>query len=286
MNALTTTSLRTSVLIATAAALPMTASATIVFDADFEGPTTGATIGTLNPVTGNVSNVAVSTTTPTVDPTNGDHVLLVDLLNPEFSLNLASTLDLTGSNTATFSFDVAARRTNGIVKTHLVTGLDSSGNEVFQLVLGDANAFGNGSGDRQRPGYAIANPGGTLPNNGRTTFLPGPSTPGSFWFGGDTNLSDNYDSRRDSDFTVTVGNGGWDLSTNRQDTASSYTTTGLPLFNGGPATDLASIQIVALGDGAGMYWDNFLVDGTPVPEPASAMLVMAGASTMLRRRRA
>lgn len=268
---------KTNILLAALAAVGVSglASGATVFSANFEDGGTDADTGTL---TVNAATTVLNVATAATDATLGDNVLMVDQSATvvDFDLVFTDTLSLAGSNTVTFSFDVAARRTNGNSKTHKVTGYDSNGDEVFQLVLGDSDEYGNGGGDRQRPGFGTSS---------GTTVLPAPSTPGSFWWGADTNPT-TFAVTPDASFDLTIGNGGWDVTTTKQGGASTYSTASpLALFNGGTATDLVSISIVSNGANAGNYWDNFQVDGTVVPEPGSLALLGLGGLMMVKRRR-
>lgn len=248
-----------------------------VFSANFETGGIGADVGTLainnSPV---VTNIATSVT----DPVLGNNVLLIDQENPQvnplnFDLVFTDTLSLSGMDTATFSFDVAARRTSGTSKTHYVTGYDSTGSEVFQLLLGDGAGFGPGTWSRQRPGYVTA-------AGGAASLLAGSGLGEWYWYGADGSEAD-FDVTKDANFVLTVGNGGWDVTTTNAG-GTTHTAAGLSLFNGGTASDLAGITITSNGTNAGNWWDNFSVQGTPVPEPSSLALIGLGGLAMIKRR--
>ncbi|MBX2851056.1 MAG: PEP-CTERM sorting domain-containing protein [Phycisphaeraceae bacterium] len=257
------------------------ASATVVFSNNFED-------GNFTPEVGSWTIANTATTTVLTggggDATLGNNAGLIDgsgstpPVAGTMDVDIDFTdLDLTGGKTATVSWDSYARRTNGTAKELTITGYDSSGNEVFAMVLGDANSFGNGGGDRQRPGFATS--------SGKST-LPGPGTPGSFWFGANAGATANttIDTSKDASFDLTIGESGWDLATTSQG-GTAYSTTGLATFDGASHADLAYIEITSFGNGFGMVFDNIQVEGTLVPEPSSLALLGLGSLSMLRRRR-
>lgn len=257
------------------------AGAEVVFSNNFEDGNTDAEVGSWT-----IANTATAAvlTGGGGDATLGNNAILIDgsgstppvVGNMDVDIEFAD-LDLTGGKTATVSWDSYARRSNGTAKEITITGYDSSDNKVFAMVLGDAGSFGNGGGDRQRPGFA------TLAG-GKST-LPGPDTPGSFWWGF-SGSNTTIDVLRDASFDLTIGESGWDLTTVRQiDGLTTYSTTGLATFDGASHSDLAYIEMTSFGPGFGMVFDNIEVAGDVVPEPSSLALLGLGGLAMLRRRR-
>ena len=244
---------------------------TTVFEADFESAMT-ADIGTINYNAG-TTTTSVATRVPTSspsDPENGNYVLLIDKNEKgelKTRLDLNSAVDLTTA-TAKISFDMAAYRTNGVGKTVGVSGYDSSDNLVFIFLLGDTNAFKNGEADRQRPGFQTW--------IGGRRFLPGPNTPGAFWYGSDAS-SESFDVSKDGHFELIIRSSSWDISTTNQDGSSTYVATGLPTFEGIEMDDLSYLILENYrGNNFGSYWDNFLVASVPLPEPSTYYFTGSG----------
>lgn len=242
---------------------PFRVSAEVVFSADFEDGQALAQTGEFLFRNEPVRRVD-QTSAP--DLALGDRVLLIDRETDQeyglsFTLELASAIALAGDGAA-FSFDYAVRRTNGASKTLLVTGWDTFGAPVFQIVLGDDNAFGNGQSDRQRPGYATS--------TGGATVLPAPNTPGSYRWGSDTTDDGFFDISKDAHISITVRESGWDLRMVYQGGAN-YSTLNLPTFDGLAHTDLERITVTnAEGTNFGGYWDNVLVEGEAIVALPSA----------------
>lgn len=260
-----------------AATLPL--SAATVFSNDFED-------GDLNPEIGtwsfaNTPTTSVVATAVPGDATLGNNVAMIDqgVGTLDLTLNLTNTVDLTGGSPVTIDFDVAARRTNGNAKTIFVDALDSNGDIVVRLVVGDANAFGNGGGDRQRPGYDPTSAGNA--NTGNSTFG---SPPGSFWWGADTSIA-SFDVGRDAHLSLSIDASTFDFSTTSQ-TGVAFSATGLGNRDGGTFDDIASVQLTSVGTNHGIWIDNLVVTGTIVPEPSSVALIgLAGLGLLVRRKR-
>lgn len=262
-------------------------NADIVFEADFEAGAVAADTGTLsvNFSTGGNNTVAIVPTSTGSDVLPepllfGENALLVDDNTSDtnfaqITLDFVQPVLLTGGNTATFSFDALSRRTGtNTNRTQFVTGLDSSGSEVFQFVLSDGDA-------RQRPRFATA-------ADGIQSFA---SNPGNFFHGADSTPA-SVDTGVFAQYELTVDENGFDFQGINQG-GVTFTDTGVSLFNGGSATDIASIVISAdrgtTNLTSGNYYDNFFVEGTiavAVPEPSSllALLVLAPMAMLKRRR--
>ncbi|MBK1831716.1 PEP-CTERM sorting domain-containing protein [Verrucomicrobiaceae bacterium R5-34] len=267
-----------------AAALTASATAATVFSNNFED-------GNLTPETGTWTFGADSAATSVVavsggsDATLGSNVALVDRdsaqTNPlDLTLNLTNAVTLTSGNTVSLDFDIAARRTNGNSKTIFVDALDSSNTIVARFVLGDANAFGNGGGDRQRPGYDPSSAGDANTGN---SILPGPGTPGNYWWGADTSPAD-FASNLDAHVSLTYSDSSFDLSTTSK-SGTVYSTTALSNYDSGTYSDIATIRLTSIGTNYGVYLDNIVVEGTVVPEPSSAALLGLGGLALILRRR-
>ncbi|MBK1825773.1 sulfatase-like hydrolase/transferase [Haloferula rosea] len=245
---------------------------TTVFEADFESsiyPTKGSAIYNAD---GETASALPSPTSPSSDPTLGNGALALEsndtgLLSTRF--NLSEIVSLSGSDTATLSFELASIRTNNVEITTVMTGFDASGQPIFALVLGDRDAFGNDSNDRQRPGYEVAGPV-------RAT-LPGAGVPGSYWWGNGGN-GNSLDTSKDASFTVTVGNSGWTVATTSQ-TGATFTSSSIPTYDGTTHDSLAYFTLTNVtGTSFGHYWDNFQVTGTPSPIVLNSYTWTAGAS--------
>lgn len=260
--------------------LPAIASASIVFVNDFED-------GNINPDVGSwtINNTPTTSVVATANAgTNlGSNVGLIDQGTGNLSIDLGfadgagayECLDLSGGNTVVFSFDIAARRTNGLAKTTLITAKDIDNVTVAQFVLGDSNAFGNGGIDRQRPGYGTS--------TGRTQLAD------DFYWGADTSVA-TFDTNRDAHFDLTFSATGMAINGVRQTGANDLTATA-PTWDGGTYDNIASFSITGLGANNGMYWDNITVDASNpilvhVPEPSSVLILLAiGGIGIARRKR-
>lgn len=272
------------ILIASSCLSMLQLPAVTVFSNNFED-------GDLNPETG-IWTFAPGTSTTSVvstsaaDATLGSQVGLLDQVSTtgpslDLSLDLSSTVSLSAGDTVSLDFDYAARRTSGNTKTVFLDALDSSGAIVARIVLGDTNAFGNGGNDRQRLGY---DPDSTGNDNTNNSTLPGPNTPGSFWWGSDANVA-TFDVNRDAHISVTYGETGFDISSTSQ-TGVVYSTTGLSNYDGGTFADIASFEFSSAGGNYGFWLDNVIVDGVVIPEPSSVILLsFAGLGFLTRRQR-
>lgn len=230
----------------------------VVFSNDFEDGNLDAEVGSMTLVTDSAVASVVPVADGGNDPILGNNVGLFDLGTIAFdlTLNLTDTLSLTGGNTVTIDFDVAARRTNGITRSIFVDALDSNGAIVTRFVLGESNIFGNGGFDRQRPGYA------TLADGNLLFVVGGP--PGSFWWGADPTPVD-FDPLRDAHITLTIGESTFDFSSEAA-FAGPFSLGGLSNYSGGASANIAEIRLTSFEspDGTvvhGMYYDNIVVQG-------------------------
>ena len=261
-----------------AAVLPL--SATIIFSNTFEDNNFTPETGTWTFAAG----TAVTSVVPTAvagDATLGDNVGLIDqtLTAPlDLTLGLASTASLAGGASVSIDFDWAARRTSGNSKTVFIDALDSNGAIVVRFVMGDANAYGNANGDRQRPGYDPTSGGNANTGN---SVLPAPFIPGSFWWGADGNTA-TFDVIRDAHVSLSISGSSFDVSTTSQG-GTVYSSTGIANRDGGTFADIASIELSSVGANYGFYIDNLVVEA--VPEPSSTALLGFAALGFLGRRK-
>ncbi|MGJ8725027.1 MAG: sulfatase-like hydrolase/transferase [Roseibacillus sp.] len=226
------------------------------FQANFESGTIPQ-IGTANYNTGSATTAALQVSVASApDSTLGNNVLLLESngggqLAARLDFDSAATLQ---SNSITIDFDLASRRTNGSSKTTTLSGYTAANQKIFSLVLGDFNAFGNGNGDRQRPGYETSASGKAI--------LPGSNSPGAYWWGADTNTS-TFDASKDAHFTLTIESSSWSVSTTNQN-GTSFSSDTLPHYDGGSHTNLAYLTLATeTGNSFGLYWDNLVVNGFP-----------------------
>lgn len=278
-----------------AVALSVNAS-TVIFSNNFDDGDIAPEIGTWN-FTAATNTSAVSTT---LASPNGAFVGLFDQSgsgNLDATINLTDTALLTGGNTVTIAFDIANRRTNGNSKTIFMDALDSNGDIVTRLVLGDSNAFGNGGNDRQRPGYDVDSTGAA--NTGNTIFslTTGTATgadpaAGNFWGADNTPATFGFASSvvADAQLTLTIEASTFGFSGDKAFTGPNYTTTGIANYDGNTFADVASIKLSSAGANYGFYLDNFEVTASAiaaVPEPSSLALVSLAAFGFcgVRRRR-
>ncbi|YCM46724.1 PEP-CTERM sorting domain-containing protein [Verrucomicrobiaceae bacterium 227] len=260
------------------AVLPL--SAGVVFSNNFEDGNLDPEIGTWTFAADSASTSVVPTAVAG-DATLGNEVGLIDqdtgILGLE--LGLTSTVPITTGYSVKIDFDFAARRTVGNSKTIFVDALDSNGDIVVRLVMGDSNAFGNGGNDRQRPGY---DPTSTGAANTANSLFPAPSTPTSFWWGSDGSPA-TFDVIRDAHLSLTISASSFDFSSTRA-AGANYSATGLDNRDGGTYADIASLEFSSVGTNYGFYIDNLVVEG--VPEPSSAALLgLAGLGFLARRKR-
>lgn len=271
-------SMSTALVLVSCCATVLPLSAITVFSNHFEDGDLTPEVGTMTFGTGSFETAVIDTAAS--DATLGDKIGLFDQESTptniiDFTLNLVSTGSIIGGNTVTLDFDVAYRRTSGTTKVFFVDALDSSGDIVVRFILGDTGAFGNGSNDRQRPGYA------TL--SGGNAVLPAPGTPGSFWWGADASET-TFDINRDAHISLNISSSGFDISTTSQG-GTVYSTTDLPTYDDtGSFTEIESIQFTSAGANAGIWLDNILVQA--IPEPSTSLfggLTIFG--LLIRRRR-
>ena len=236
-------------------------SAEIVFSNTFEDDDFEPEVGTWT----FAADTAITSVVPTAvadDATLGNRVGLIDQTNTAalgLELGLTNTVSLSGvDDRVLIDFDFSARRTSGNTKTIFVDALDSNGNIVVRLVLGDSNAFGNGGNDRQRPGYDPTSDGAA---NTANSLFPAPSIPGSFWWGSDGDVA-NFDVVRDAHISLSIGASSFNFSSIGA-FGATYSTTGLANYDGGTFADIASIEFSSVGSNYGFFIDNLIVDGTP-----------------------
>lgn len=262
-------------------------SATVLFSNEFEDGNFDPEIGSWTfDANSSIQSVVATATT---DTTLGTNVGLIDragTTSPSTALGLSLGLTSTGSldagATVNIDFDFAARRTGGNARTIFVDALDSNGDIVVRLVLGDASAFGNGNSDRQRPGYDPTSGGNTNAVNTANSLFPGPNDPGSFWWGSD-GTTDNFDVNRDGHISLSINASSFDFSTTSQN-GNTYSTTGLANRDAGTFADIASVEFSSAGINHGFFIDNLIIEA--VPEPSSAALLsFAGLSLLMRRKR-
>jgi hypothetical protein len=245
----------------------------VIFSADFETDT-AANTGTITynagyniqvPVTGGGGALYA-------DPTDGSAAATDITLTP------TSAASLTSGQSAKVSLDFVIRRTNGATKSHYVTGYDSGDNIIFQFVLGEADEFGNGSADRQRPGYADS--------TGAYTFagqIASGVVPGSYWYGNDGSSAE-LDATKAAHFDITVTSTGWSVYNLKQDGTTFGQTTTLDTYDGGTYSDLAYVKLTGESSSAGGYLDNLTIQA--IPEPASlGLIAMVGGGLLVIRRR-
>ncbi len=231
--------------------------AAVTFKADFESGT-AANVGTITYNAG--YNVQVPVTSGP-DATLGSYALYADpptdgSAATEITLTPTAAATLSGGQSAVVSLDFLIRRTNGAIKSHYVTGYDSDDNIIFQFVLGENNEFGNGGGDRQRPGYADS--------TGAYTFsglIDSGVVPGSYWFGNDSSPA-GLDGSKDAHFDITVTSSGWSVYNLKKDGSTFGQTTTLSTYDGGMFTELAYVKVTGESGSAGGYFDNLTIEGT------------------------
>lgn len=227
-----------------------------LFKADFESGTEPL-IGTVDYNTGTTTTAVLQVPVASAPNSSlGSHVLLLEsngsgLLGARLDFDSIATLQ---SSPVTIDFDLASRRTNGGSKTTILTGYTLGNQKIFSLVLGDTNAYGNGNSDRQRPGYESASAGKAI--------LPGTNSPGSFWWGADSDTA-TFDATKDAHFTITIDSSSWSVSTIKQD-GTSFSSDSLPHYDGSTHTNLAYLTLeTETGNSFGLYWDNLTVNGLP-----------------------
>ncbi|VGO19379.1 prolyl oligopeptidase family serine peptidase [Pontiella sulfatireligans] len=227
----------------------------VLFEADFESGT-NANTGT---ITYNAGYNVQTAVTAGPDATLGSQVLLADPTSDgaaatDITWTPMSAVSLAGGQSAVVSLDVVWWRNNG-AKSHYVTGYDSGDNMIFQFVMADLDEFGNGGADRQRPGYADQYGAYAFTSN----LIAAGVSPGSYWFGADTNPTDGLLSTKDAHFEITVSSWGWSLYTVKQDGTTTAQTTTLPTYGGGIHSELAYIKLTGESSASGAYFDNLTI---------------------------
>ncbi len=229
---------------------------TVLFEADFESGTTANT-GTI------VYDAGYNVQTPVTsapDATLGSYVLLADPTSggaaaTEITWTPTAAASLVGGQSAVVSLDVAWWRNNGSTKSHYLTGYDSDDNIIFRFVMADSGEFGNGGADRQRPGY--------VDSSGRHAFtadeMASGATPGSYWFGADTNPDDGLNPAKDAHFEITVSSWGWSLYAVKQDGTTTAQTATLATYNGTVHSELAYVRLTGESAAAGAWFDNLTI---------------------------
>ncbi|MDB4411051.1 PEP-CTERM sorting domain-containing protein [Akkermansiaceae bacterium] len=279
---------RTSALLISSCAAVLPLSATVVFSNDFEDNNLDPEIGTWT-FDASSANPSVVATSATGTPSE-TRVGLIDLdvaqTNPlGLTLGLTSAVPITPGFTAEIDFDFAARRTNGNAKTIFVDALDSSGNIVVRIVLGDSNAFGLGGGDRQRPGYDPTSAGAANTANSRlpATTVPVQAQPGSYWWGTDTSIA-TFDVGKDAHISLSISAANFVFSTSNQGAGVNTYTNTFDNRDSGTFAEIASVEFSSAAAGYGFWIDNVVVEG--IPEPSSALLLgFAGLGFLGRRKR-
>ena len=126
---------------------------------------------------------------------------------------------------------------------------------------------------------------GTLPD---TNDRSAGSNSFDFFFGDDNRDADVADNNAGL-FSISTSNTGWTLTATPDEASglSQFTTVEMP-FRNGAVQNIALIEVVGETVQAGGYWDNLSVTGdvVAIPEPTSALLILAGsiALTLTSRR--
>lgn len=258
-------------------------AATTVFSNDFEDGNLAAEIGT-STLSSNTALTASVVGTSAAASGLGDNVGLYDtntIDQLDMTWTLSSTVSLRGGNTVSLSFNTAFRRISGAAKTIYIDALDSAGDIVARVVLGDSGTYATNTSARQRPGYATLSGGDLVLPAGTGT------TPGNYWWGSDATPAD-FDVAKDAQFTITYGATGFDISTTNQGAGTSTysTSSSLSTYDGSTFADIASFALTNKTlTGYGVYLDNIQVVGEVVPEPSSTALLGLGVLALILRRR-
>jgi hypothetical protein len=249
-------------------ALVPAAQAGIVFTADFEGSaeasadaanlnlgSTGATWTVNDLQEANVTNDDVTNSANQIfNPDNGTY---------DFDINFTST-PLVGSE---FSYDAYQQRSNGNVpgkRANFITGYDSDGDEVFQVILADGPAATSTTPERSR--YSYVNSAGTLVT----------VTDGLYTSGGGAYEDGHFASFRlefnATDYEIFIGN----VSILANAEYRNAVGTGTGEINGLATikfdTDWRGITGLLDGDARGAFYDNLSLDGGP-PPPAGTVIM-------------
>ena len=234
----------------------------VVFSNDFEDGNLDAEVGSMTLVQTSAVTSVVPVTGGT-DTTLGNNVGLFDrdTIPLDLTWNLTDPVSLADGNTVTLEFDVATRRTDGISKTVFVDAIDSNGNIVVRLVLGDSNIFGNGGNDRQRPGFATSADGNMIFG----------APPGSFSWGSDSTPTstnpdnDGFDPIRDARISLTFSGSSFDFSIRRA-AGDELTFTGVSNYDTVASANIVEFKLTSFvpANGVvnwGLYFDNISVSG-------------------------
>ena len=175
--------------------------------------------------------------------------------NPVVTANLTSSLTL--SNPISVSFDYGIVSFDGDDRTTYMTGIDSSGNKLFQV--GFVNSIG-----LKQVGYFDSNDTWTLIGSANDLI-------------GDTNT--HWDASSMKNVAIEIGVSTYDIKLGG---ASMTNGSGLG-FRNLDASGLSKLQLSASIKWTGGAFDNIVV--TQVPEPNSLALIGLGLMSLFRRRR-
>ena len=282
--------------------------AATVFSADFEGGSVAADVGTLS-FTGPGSQSIASVNDTATHTDWGNNALWADRSASNgtaegfrMQWNLTDTVSLDG---ATIDFEHIIRRTNTPnVKSHIVNGYDSNGATLFSIILIDridgglaniADYLDNGTDTDERQRQTVAYVDAT---NGNSLFAQAQLASGlvpdsNDRSGGGNSFGTNLFFGNNGDpavndqeaglFSITLSNTGWTLTgtPNFDSVHSAFTTVEIPFLDGA-VQDLAQVEVIGETVQAGGYWDNLSVTGdvVAIPEPTSALLILAGSSAL------
>jgi hypothetical protein len=247
---------------------PVSSDAANIFTADFEGSseasadaanlnlgTVGATWTVNDLQEANVTNDDVTNSANQIfNPDNGTY---------DFDINFTST-PLVGSE---FSYDAYQQRSNGNVpgkRANFITGYDSDGDEVFQVILADGAAATSVTPERSR--YSYVNSAGTLVT----------VTDGLYTSGGGAYEDGHFASFRlefnATDYEIFIGN----VSILANAEYRNAVGTGPGEINGLATirfdTDYRGITGLLDGDARGAFYDNLSLEGVP-PPPAGTVFI-------------
>ena len=262
-----------------------TSAATTYFSSNFDDTVVtnlGGSIGFGAQITAGNLNAGTATGTWTVDqsqaaPSNKSHKMIqtnggTDVSNKALRLgiNTDGTMDantavvtanltssLTLSNPISVSFDYGIVSFDGNDRTTYMTGIDSSGNKLFQV--GFVNSIG-----LKQVGYFDSNDTWTLIGSANDLI-------------GDTNT--HWDASSMKNVAIEIGVSTYDIKLGG---ASMTNGSGLG-FRNLDASGLSKLQLSASIKWTGGAFDNIVV--TQVPEPNSLALIGLGLMSLFRRRR-